>query len=167
VGGALVHPPTTNLRIDQAKTPTALMLEVTAADRPLKSRALVDDLDEQPVLIKIHPQRDLTSPVNERVAHQLADQQLRRVELVTFDRRRAELPDEPPRGRANSRPAPARPRLLQSGTPVRRSMHCSFSPADQPFSATHSPERVVNDQRQSQRARLRIEQPDSSSAKPR
>ena len=81
MGRALVDPPAASLGVDDRESSSADVLEVPLTDRPLEPSALIDHLDEQTILVERRSQADLAVAVNDSVRDELADEQLRRVEL--------------------------------------------------------------------------------------
>jgi hypothetical protein len=53
MGGAFVNSPTAGFGVDKAQSPSAELIKRTTTEDLLKAAALIDDLDEQPVLIEV------------------------------------------------------------------------------------------------------------------
>jgi hypothetical protein len=66
--------PPARLGLDDPEPPATHRLERLLAGLTLETLALVDHLDQHPILVRMGTQQDPTSPVKNRVRHQLADE---------------------------------------------------------------------------------------------
>lgn len=79
MGGSLKHAPLSRQLIDDPQTPPAGLVRCLLAHRRCLIAPLVDDLDAQETLYELEPKLDHALTVLERVGHQLAGHQLRRL----------------------------------------------------------------------------------------
>jgi hypothetical protein len=63
-------------------------VEVFLSENPFETLALVDDLDENPVIGQVSPQDDLALPEHDRVGDELAGKEDRLVQLGILELRR-------------------------------------------------------------------------------
>jgi hypothetical protein len=88
-----VDPPAAGYRVDDREPAPADAGEVLLTDGPLEPSAFVDHLDQEAILVERRSQRDLTIPMDDGVGDQLADQQPRRIELISAQPRRQPVRD--------------------------------------------------------------------------